>query len=417
MHPIGIDDLSIYPSSCYLPMSDLVAARGGKDGEVVEDMLIDERSTNPPWEDPITLAVEAGRALLKRNDRSKITLLLVASESGPDQEKALSTWVQRYLDVPDSCRNVEVKHACYGGTASVRLACAWVQSQPDPEATALVICTDESRQHFHRPWEFVMGCGAAAMLIKRSPRFLEFDPGLSGVYTHEVSDLTRPTSRVEAGHSETSLLSYLEGANISFERYRQALLLSGGPDLNSVALFTEWLPHLVYHAPFGGITRRAHAALLRQVGAKSRCMAYEDFDHRVAPTLQFNRRMGGTYGSSVYISLAGLVQARGRAAEKARVGVYSYGSGSCAEFFSARFGQGAAEIVENARVKECLDARRKLSVREYEEAERERTAWVDSGDYVVSRDGLDGWYQKFYEGRGKLVFQGISDFVRQYAWS
>ncbi|MDZ7592561.1 MAG: hypothetical protein U5L05_18190 [Rubrivivax sp.] len=63
-------------------------------------MMIDQRSVDPPWEDPITLAVNAGRRVLRDDERHRVKLLLVASESAPDQEKAMSTWVQRYLDLP-----------------------------------------------------------------------------------------------------------------------------------------------------------------------------------------------------------------------------------------------------------------------------------------------------------------------------
>jgi hypothetical protein len=56
-------------------------------------------------------------------------------------------------------------------------------------------------------------------------------------------------------------------------------------------------------------------------------------------------------------------------------------------------------------------------VREYEEAERERTAFIDTSDYTTSTDGLGGWYDLAYRDRRRLVFRGVRDWVRQYAWS
>lgn len=411
---VGIDAIGVWPSTMELDMATLVAARGGNVEQVVGQMMIDERSVNPPWEDPVTMAVNAADDLLDHETRRSVGLLIVASESGPDQEKALSTWVQRWLKLPDHCRNVELKHACYGGTAAMMLASHWLASQPEG-ARALVITTDQSRQHFHQPYEFVMGAGACALLLSHEPRFMRLELGHSGVFTHEVSDLTRPTSRVEAGHSETSLLSYLDAVDITLQRYCDAVRRQGGPAIETVADLQAWAPLAVYHAPFGGITLRAHRAALRSLGCNDRTWIGEDFVRRVAPSLRFNRRMGGTYGSSVFISLLGLVDALaqdGGRVNGERVTVYSYGSGSCAETYSGVFGPEATQMAAQANLGGLLDQRRAIGVREYEEAERERTCWVDNGDYRVSLDGHDDLLGRRYGGR--LTFRGSKDYVRDY---
>jgi 3-hydroxy-3-methylglutaryl CoA synthase len=409
---VGIDKLRVWPSTLALDMRTLVDARGADAREVVDRMMIDQRSVPPAWEDPVTMAVNAADELLDDEERSRVRLLLVASESGPDQEKALSTWVQRWLGLPDDCRNLEVKHACYGGTAALQLASHWLLGQAD-DALALVVTTDCSRQHFHRPHEFVMGAGACAMVVSKNPRFLRLDLGRSGVYTHEVSDLTRPTSRVEAGHSETSLLSYLDAVDITLQRYREAVGRRDRVALESPEQLRAWAPFSVYHAPFGGITLRAHRAALRSLGLHDRTAVAEDFSARIAPTLRFNRRMGGTYGSSVFVSLLGLADALpdGDLAGR-RVSIYSYGSGSCAETYSGVFGPTAGTIARRANLGELLDARRSIGVREYEEAERERTCWIDDGDHRVSLDGHDDLLALRY--RGRLTYRGNADHVRQY---
>jgi 3-hydroxy-3-methylglutaryl CoA synthase len=413
---VGIDKLAVWPSTMAIDMRTLVEDRGASTQLVCDQMMIRERSVNPPWEDPVTMAVNAGRLLLEGARRDRIKLLIVATESGLDQEKSLSTWVQRYLELPDDCRNVELKHACYGGTAALQLASAWLLSQR-AGVQALVITTDQSRMHFHKPYEFVMGASAAAMLVSRQPEFLELEPGLSGVYTQEVSDLTRPTSRIEAGHSETSLLSYLDAVDICFERYLDAAEANGLARPTSRDALAAWMPYHIYHAPFGGITERAHRALMRSLGAPTGKELRPDFEARVAPTLRHNRRMGGTYASSVFISMLGLVDSFGAAAVGQRVGVYSYGSGSCAEFYSARFGGGAAEVARAADLEGLLNQRKMLSVGGYEDAERERSCWIDCGDYRISLAGYEGWYDARYRGQRLLTFRGVTDFVRQYEWS
>ncbi len=416
MGPVGIERMRVWPCTAAIDMRTLVTARGGDVRQTVEQMLIDARSVNPPWEDPVTMAVNAARDLLTPDDRAAVKLLLVASESGLDQEKALSTWVQRHLDLPDDCRNLEVKHACYGGTGALQLAARFVLTMPEG-SKALVITTDESRQHFHRPYEFVMGAGAAALLVSRDPKVLRLELDRSGVFTHEVADLTRPTSRVEAGHSETSLLSYLDAVEIAFERWRESMARSG-IRIDTVDDFHLHAPYNLYHSPFGGITLRAHRSVLRALGVTRRDEAREDFEQRVLPTLRYNRRMGGTYGSSVFVSLLGLVDAHAdRSLEGRRVTIYSYGSGSCAEFFSGVLGPGAVDVARQARLDALLDERCALDVRGYEEAERERTCFIDTATYRVSTDGMDGWYDRRYRGRNLLTFRGAEDHVREYAWS
>src|SRR5690606_14012779 len=164
-------------------------------------------------------------------------------------------WVHRYLGLRPSCRNFEIKHACYGGTAGLKLAASWIAGG-NPREKALVVNTDQSRMHLGMPYEFVMGAGATAVLVSAQPRLCELELDRYGVHTHEVSDLTRPTSRVETGNSETSLLSYLD----ALEAVIGDFLARVGEPIDYEETFRKNL----YHTPFGGITLRAHHAALRR---------------------------------------------------------------------------------------------------------------------------------------------------------
>src|SRR5262249_50391228 len=135
--------------------------------------------------------------------------------------KPMSTWVHRYLDLTPNCRNFEVKHACYGGTAALQIAASWIATDTSKDVKALVITTDQSRMHLGKPWEFVLGAGASAVLVSANPRMVEFELGKNGYWTYEVSDLTRPTLTVETGNSETSLISYIEALEGAYAHYRE----------------------------------------------------------------------------------------------------------------------------------------------------------------------------------------------------
>src|SRR3990172_9510017 len=162
--PVGIEKIGVYPCSLVLPMLTLCEARQRDPKDIIHSMMIDERSLNPLWEDPVTMAVNAANSILTDEDRERIELLVVASESGVDYEKPMSTWVHRYTGLTANCRNFEIKHACYGGTAGLQMAAHWLASCNSRSAKALIIATDQSRAHFGKPWEFVMGAGSAAVL-------------------------------------------------------------------------------------------------------------------------------------------------------------------------------------------------------------------------------------------------------------
>jgi 3-hydroxy-3-methylglutaryl CoA synthase len=409
MGAVGIEKLGAYPGSLALPMSALCAARGHDLADIRDVMMIDERSLNVPWEDPVTMAVNAAAPLLTERDRAEIGLLVVASESGVDQEKPMSTWVQRYLGLSPRVRNIEVKHACYGATASLQLAASWVASAAAPGEKALVVNTDQSRMHLGKPWEFVMGAAAVAVMVSAEPRVLEIELGAHGIYTNEVSDLTRPTPHVETGNSETSLLSYLDGLEGAFDDY-----LRRRPE---AADLDRHFARNIYHLPFGGMGLRAHKAVLRRRGITRKQDALDDFARKTLPSLAYVRRMGGTYGASTFLALMALVETDTALRAGDRIGMFSYGSGSCAELWSGLVRPEAREVVRSARVPELLDARRTVTVAEYEAVEQARTAAIDLGDYTTDTALLGDWYDRAYAGKHLLVFEGMRDYYRSYRWS
>src|SRR5262249_11407521 len=156
---------------------------------VCGELLVDERGVNPPWEDTVTLGVNAARPMLSSEDRRSVGLLIVGSESSVDQEKPLSSWVHHFLDLPADCRNFEVKHACYGPTAGLQMAIAWLASGLARGRKALIISADQSLPAFGMPWEPVTGASAAALLLSEQPRLLAYDVGYNGVHAHDVTDV------------------------------------------------------------------------------------------------------------------------------------------------------------------------------------------------------------------------------------
>ncbi len=410
---IGIEKIAAYPCTLSLDMRTLAEARGKDPAHPLDELWVQARSLNPVWEDPVTMAVNAALKIVSQKDREKIELIIVGTESSPDFGKPISTYVHRYLGVGPNCRNFESKHACYGGTSAVMMAAHWVASQASPGAKALVVMTDQSRMHLGKPWEYVLGAAATAVLISDQPEVFEFDLKQNGYWTQEIFDTYRPTSTTEVGHADTSLFGYLEALEGSFDHFMER---SGIPDYD--AAFKKH----IYHVPFGGMTYRAHRAALRRAGRKMKNSEIRaHFERKSKSALRYNSLFGGTYTSATFIAMMGLIDASEDLVAGDRISVFSYGSGSCSEFYPLVVGPKARERVAESELEAGLAARVPVSVEQYEAIESRRTAMIDRSEVSIDRGEADGMsgslsehYARVYEGSGRLVLDGVEDWERRY---
>jgi len=403
---VGIERIAAYPCSLSLDMRTLAEARDHDPRHPIEELWVDARSLNPAWEDPVTTAVNAALQVVTPADREDIELIIVGTESSPDYGKPISTYVQRYCQIQPNCRNFEAKHACYGGTSGLMMAAHWVASGAAPGKKALVVTSDQSRTHLGQPWEYVLGAAATAMIVSAQPDVLAIDLPTCGYWTNEIFDTYRPSAAKEVGHADTSLYGYLEALEAAYDHF----LRKAGP-IDYDAYFKKH----IYHVPFGGMTFRAHRALLRRwrddMGVKA---AREHFERKSKMALKYNRQFGGSYTSATFLAMMGLIDESPDLREGDRVSVFSYGSGSCAEFYATTVGPRAREVVAAANLQAGLDARQPVSVAEYEDIERTRSGFIDRSDYEVDRGGLSGLYARAYSGRGRLVLGGVRDWQREY---
>lgn len=410
MASVGIEKIWAYPGSMSLEMTALCRARGKEPSYATEVLSVDRRTVSPCWEDVLTLAVNAAKPMLDEDDLQTIQLVVVGTESSWDQGKPLSTWVHHYLGIQRNCRNYETKMACYGGTAALMTAAHWVRSQAAPGKKALVIATDQSRDQLGFPSEFVMGGGAVAMLVSDTPKVIELELERSGYYSAHVEDTFRPTSTTEKGDEESSVYCYLEALEGAYEHFRQRVGGEGAELDKNFALH-------VYHTPFGGMSRLAHRHLAKYCRGKVDRRAFDaEFERKVAGALTYTRHFGGTYSGSVYLGLLGTLERSDYRAGD-RISIFSYGSGSCAEFYSAKICPEAREVVKRVRLAEQIERRRAISVEQYEAVERRRQGYIDAGTYKPATDTFGDHYQSFYQGKGLLVLRGLEDYFRTYDWS
>ncbi len=170
---------------------------------------------------------------------------------------------------------------------------------------------------------------------------------------------------------------------------------------------TDRLARLLYHAPFPKMAWKAHRRLVEldwRAAADRRAAteaeleraAVDSYEALVAPGLDAVSRVGNTYTASLYLCLAASLEAHGRALAGRRLGLFSYGSGCCAEFFTGLVP--AAGAVPDAGVAAALAARTFIDVAEYERLAR-------AGD--AGGEPPAGF-------TGDFVFQGVQDDRRRY---
>ncbi|MET9197642.1 hydroxymethylglutaryl-CoA synthase [Streptomyces olivaceus] len=408
---VGIEAINAYVARACFDVAELFRGRG-LDMTRFDNLMMRQKSVNLPCEDAVTNAVNAAKPLLDRltpAERDAVELLVVGTESGLDLGKPISTYIHHHLGLSSRCRSFEVKHACYGGTAALQTAAGIIGASPVSTAKALVIAADApSAAARGTYWEPSEGAGAVALLVGRDPRVLELDPGASGLHTFEVMDTLRPRPDLDYVDSDVSLLSYLTCLERSFAAYRERV---AGADV------VDSFEHLVLHTPFAGMVKGAHRKLLRTHKGLGPRETADDFARRIAPTLHYGSRVGNLFSASLYLALCSLLD-RGGPETPCRIGLFSYGSGCGSEFFSGVLGEEAVATVGLMRIGAALDARRELTLEEYD------TLTELGGDRAFGVRDLDvdtkpyaELYGALADGAELLVLRRIENFHRLYSWS
>ncbi len=406
----GIEAINVYAGRAFLDVAKLAQARG-LDSYRFQNLLMKRKSVALNFEDPVTYAVNAARPLIDRlteEQKRRIELLVICTESGLDFGKAMGTYVHHYLGLSRNCRNFEVKHACFAGTAGLQTAASFVAANTSPGAAALVITTDVARPIPHTYVEPSQGAASVAMLVSANPVIFELDLGANGCYGYEVMDTCRPTAEIETGDPDLSLLSYLDCLENSFAAYSQKL---GGVD------FQDYFDYLAFHTPFGGMVKGAHRTLLRKLKRLPPAAIDEDFARRMLPSLVYCQQVGNIYSGTVLLALAGVL---GTADfdRRRRVGLFSYGSGCCSEFYSGVADARSQEALAAMEIDRRLMNRYELSMPEYDELTAlNATLAFGCKDFEPDFQPFRHIHRSHYEGQNLLVLRKISGYHRQYQWS
>lgn len=414
---VGIEAMNVFAGTAFLDVAKLARHRK-LDMSRFDNLLMKEKSVTLPYEDPITFGVNAAKPLidaLSAAEKDRIEMVVTCTESAFDFGKSMSTYCHDLLGLNRNCRLFELKNACYSGVAGLQTAINFVLSQTSPGAKVLVIATDVSRfmveeggEALSADWSFAEpsgGSGAVAMLVSDQPYVFQVDAGANGYYGYEVMDTCRPSPDADAGDTDLSLLSYLHCCEHAYLEYQKRV---------DGANFAETFNYLAYHTPFGGMVKGAHRNMMRKLANAKPTDIEDDFRKRVGPGLVHCQRVGNIMGATAALSLASTID-NGEFATPQRVGVFSYGSGCCSEFFSGVVRKEGQERLRALQIKERLDRRYELSMDQYDRLlTKSKEMKFGARNLLADADFIP-------EARGALqtetlFLKQIKEFHREYEW-
>lgn len=438
---VGIDRITFATPNCYLSMRDLAIARGIDPNKFTIGIGQSQQAVPPNHQDIVTLGAQAALQLMPYIDSNRLKMVIVGTESGVDASKSSALYIHKLLNLSSWVRCVEVKEACYGGTAALMMARDYVLAHPG--AQVLVIAADIARYGVGTPGEVTQGAGAVAMLVSENPHVLQINDD-SVVKSAEIQDFWRPVYQSTAlARGKFSTEQYIRMFCDVWKRY----------SAENACNFNDF-EAICFHLPYTKMGLKAlRAGLEENSGAPHACDGVLHANDGVLPengdtsltsdtrerllaryqdSTQYSRRIGNIYTGSLYLGLISLLDydyfrnscdSSAVACDSSsathtnesptrlspllpgqKIGLFSYGSGAVAEFFSATLVPGwRSALFSNQHIK-TLNNRTQLSVSQYEEMFNSAAPYSPQ-DFVSSQKNRSG---------ARFVLDSITSQERNY---
>lgn len=313
-------------------------------------------------EDITSMFLTVTKNLLQRFniDPKMVGRLEVGTETLTDKSKSIKTSLISLFDENTNVEGVTNVNACYGGTAALFNSLAWVESSEWDGRYALVVCGDIAVYDVG-PARPTGGCGVVAMLIgPDAPLVLE--PGVRATHTLDVYDFYKPL------HSEYALVdgrlsqrAYLSSVDICYKRYKEKYSKRFPTTSATPPVTVDHFDYFAFHSPYNKLVQKGFGRLYwidskdadndsvlkpfhsladdvtyehKDVDAALKNISSEAFQKKVLPCCDISRNVGNCYTASVFTCLFSIVANQGSELVDKRIGMFSFGSGSIASFYS-----------------------------------------------------------------------------------
>lgn len=318
----GIAALGLAIPQYALPLHELAKLRNVAATQYTDSLGCEMMGLCAENENVATLATKAARRALNNWSGSldQIGLVVVATETGFDMSRPLSSWVMSELALKGNIRAYEVKHACYAGTVAVRQALEWKMSGNSRNKAALVIAADVALYAPEHSGEPSQGAGAMAMILDE-PTIAAISP-TSYYWSEPQFDFWRP---IGAAYPEVN-------GRLSLTSYINAVMQCFGQlaPQDSLANYLHEFTYICMHVPFPKMVFKAFKRLGDYCGWNAQ-QIIEEYQNKIFPTMRWNQQIGNAYTASLWFAVANALT---RMQAKQQFLAFSYGSGCGAELLT-----------------------------------------------------------------------------------
>lgn len=403
---VGIRALEIYfPAQC-VEQTELEAFDGVSAGKYTIGLGQSRMGFCYDREDINSLCLTVTHRLMERYDirPQDIGRLEVGTETLLDKSKSVKSVLMQLFE-PHGCTDIEgadTTNACYGGTAALFNAIAWIESSAWDGRLALVVAGDNA-VYSAGSARATGGTGAIAILVGPDAP-LVFDRGLRASCMQHAYDFYKPDLRSEYPivDGKLSIQCYLSALDTCYRKYREKFLRRNPGETATMTNFDA----ILFHTPYCKLVQKSFARLAfidfldapkdkvagrykdmerfrdvkledtyfdRDIEKAFMQLSKADFERMTQPTLLMASEVGNMYTASVYSGLVSLLVSK-PLDELAgnKIGIFSYGSGLCSSMYSLTVSEDTREDSDLAKivaalsyVKPQLEARRRVSPTDY----------------------------------------------------
>eukprot|EP00644_Phytophthora_capsici_P012249 jgi/Phyca11/119175/e_gw1.38.22.1 len=370
---VGILAMEVHFPSDYVDQQEMEVFDGVSSGKYTLGLGQLGMAVPGDREDVNALALTAVSKLMSKFQVApeQIGRLEVGTETLVDKSKSTKTVLMQLFGDDADVDGATVINACYGGTAALLNAVAWVDSSFWDGRYAVVVATDIA-VYAQGPARPSGGCGAVAMLIGPDAP-LVLDCRTKSTHATNVWDFYKPNvsseyPTVDGKLSNACYLHALDECYQLFCKKSESVVKAEGKEPGVASV-----DYAVFHSPYNKLVQKSFARLLfldsrrvlengdeaakekfvslskwmdtpledtlndRELDLAVRGVAKEDFKTKVAPSCTTSQQLGNCYTAAVYMNLATLIHSRAKDLSLgARVLMFSYGSGSLASMFVLR---------------------------------------------------------------------------------
>ncbi|XP_066997696.1 hydroxymethylglutaryl-CoA synthase 1 isoform X2 [Anabrus simplex] len=449
---VGIIAIELYFPSQYVDQTELEKYDGVSAGKYTIGLGQSKMGFCTDREDINSLCLTVVTKLMERNhiEYSSIGHLEVGTETLLDKSKSVKSVLMQLFEQSGNTdiEGVDTINACYGGTAALFNAVAWVESSAWDGRNALVVAGDIAMyaKGNARP---TGGAGAIAMLIGSNAP-LVMDRGVRASYMRHAYDFYKPdlSSEYPTVDGKLSIQCYLSALDHCYQLYCKKSRKLYGNENQHVELSN--LDAVLFHSPFCKLVQKSLARLMlndfvntnkkdipekypglekfsdmkledtyfdRDIEKAFMDLSKDFFEDKTKPSLLLANQVGNMYTPSLYGGLVSLlISNKVENLAGKRVALFSYGSGLASSMFSLHItnniakGSSLDKLVSNlAYIKPMLESRQSVppekfsEIMETRERNHRKAPYTPEGPIDTLFPGT--WYLEYKDEKHRRTYK------------